>query len=341
MEGMKLFKRSGSSNWYVRIGGRRVSTGTPIKRLARVRAAALEKEYFEKRVLGLDPGKRLTLESFIALYLKAAEATKATETFKKDRLALRNLSDFLGPSTLLSRIRVKHVENFQRHLLALGLAPSSVNQRFRHCKAAFSWAVREEILRENPWKKVKQLRVERKVRRYLQPEEIRAILDVAEPELLRALIIFYLYTGARCAEALAVEWKDIELEGDNPRVVLHQTKGKKDVVVPLLEPVLEALRPFKVDIGRVFPWKRDWVIRKISQLWKECGIEIERPVHVFRYTFGTYMAMGGAPLQATRDLLGHTSSSTTDIYTQTIRSRLRGIMEDCLRYGFVPKSSQR
>ncbi len=248
------------------------------------------------------------------------------KTYKQDILSLRLLQDVIGGSTPLKLLNTKKIDEFKQVCLVRGVKPQSINSYLRHIKSALSTAEEWELLKKKP--KIKMLPAEQPLPHILTPEEIDVILGRAKKASLEfwRFLIFYLWTGCRRAEALTLTWQDCHLGPENPHVVLRKGKGKKHRVVPLLPAPLEALAPFKKDIGPVFVQVHpDTLTHWFKALARRCGIEAH--LHELRHTSATYMVASGISLRSVQEILGHAHFSTTQVYTHLVKNQLRKEME--------------
>ena len=154
--------------------------------------------------------------------------------------------------------------------------------------------------------------------------------------LLEALARFLYGTGLRISEALSLKGRNVVLEGGSPVAVRVVGKGNKERLVPLSKTareVLEALgRPqgnvniFTFSQGRRkghVPSAR-WVEAKFREAALRAGLDPRRfTPHKLRHAYATLLVERGVELDAVKDLLGHESIATTQIYLHASRERLR------------------
>lgn len=146
---------------------------------------------------------------------------------------------------------------------------------------------------------------------------------------LRARVLLELLwgSGLRLAETVGLDWSAVDLAGGSVRVV---GKGRKERLVPLTDPAVEALREWAENVpagGPVFPGRggrigRSTLEREVSRaLGREAG-SADWP-HALRHSFATHMLDGGADLVSVKELLGHSSLAATQVYTHVSVERLK------------------
>ncbi len=171
----------------------------------------------------------------------------------------------------------------------------------------------------------------------------------------RSLLEVLYGTGARISEAVGLDVDDVDLDG---RTVLLAGKGGKQRRVPLgsyaaaaLEHYLVQARPALAAAGsgspRVFlnlrggPLSRQsaWIILKTAA--DRAGLSAEVSPHTLRHSFATHLMEGGADVRVVQELLGHSSVTTTQIYTLVTVDRLREVYAEAhprAGYGAEPRA---
>lgn len=141
------------------------------------------------------------------------------------------------------------------------------------------------------------------------------------------MVNFYINTGLRRSELLRLYWTDINFELS--KIHIRHAKSKKERYVPMTDELKSRITAYGVrDIGRIFArWHcPDYISRKFSDLAKEAGVyitsdgieSIKKTLHSTRHTFGTHAVMSGMHQKAIQKALGHSSSTTTDIYVNIV-----------------------
>ncbi|APM35389.1 site-specific tyrosine recombinase XerD [Corynebacterium diphtheriae] len=180
----------------------------------------------------------------------------------------------------------------------------------------------------------------------LSVEEVNRLIeaipidDAASPENLRdcALLEFLYATGTRISEAVGLVVDDVAAIVENEGIVRITGKGNKQRIVPVGDQCLSALERYVVrsrpamSKGKshaLFLNKRGgqlsrqsaWQILKNSA--QRAGIEKNISPHTLRHSFATHLLEGGADVRVVQELLGHSSVTTTQIYTHVTADNLR------------------
>lgn len=293
---------------------------------ARAYEREMTKARLEDHLARLDPSTR-SLGQLRAEYLELRRPLGLSrETLRRDDQALRSLAGHVGQGCLLRGLTTRKVQEWAGHLLAAGVAPTTVNSYLRHIRAALNSAVEWGWLEKPP--KLKAVKEPKRLPRALTPEEMDRLLALETNQERRALWSFLLWTGLRRQEVMDMRWQDVHLEGDAPwvRVV---GKGDKEGMVPLLPQAVQALETMpRGEVGPVWiftcrrgkgytkgPVKAWAATTWFKQAARRAGLE-DAHLHDLRHTCGTWMAARGVPERVIQEVLRHASITTTQIYTK-------------------------
>ena len=179
---------------------------------------------------------------------------------------------------------------------------------------------------------------EKKLPNVLSPNEIDILIDFYNHDLFissrnKTIIDFMYSTGCRVSELINVEESDIDIEEAFVRL---EGKGSKQRIVPLGSKVLINLENYlplrnkdrKNKNNKLFISKsyknldRTAVFRIIKSTGVKAGINKELYPHILRHSAATHMLEGGCDLRTVQEFLGHSSVSTTQIYTKVTKAFL-------------------
>jgi len=230
-------------------------------------------------------------------------------------------------------------EDIRRHLGRMqreGMDKRSVARKLSALKAFFRFCRQEGVLTVNPAQGIRAPRAEHKLPSFLsQAQAIASVssADSNEANVIRNnLMMEILYgSGLRASELLSLRVGDVDLASG---VVTVTGKGGKQRIVPLsraslrqLQPFIKGLRPgdflFPGAEGR--PLSRRQLQRIVGRRIRLSGHQGQASPHVLRHSFATHLLDRGADLKAVKEMLGHASLSTTQIYTHVSTERLKKI----------------
>ncbi len=176
----------------------------------------------------------------------------------------------------------------------------------------------------------------------LSPEEVRIILnEIKNPVYRMALTIIYA-CGLRISEAVRLTVSDVD--GKRHMLRVNKGKGSKDRYVHLADRPLELLRGYcrqhGIRSGFLFPHKgghinRDTLEVAFRKTVRKSSVNKPATPHTLRHSYATHLLESGEDIRVIKDLLGHTSITTTDIYTHVtdkvatrLHVNLNGMMAD-------------
>lgn len=255
----------------------------------------------------------------------------------------------------LGGITIGHIENYLAELTSMGLAVSTIARNISSIRNFHEFAVAERLAVANPAELIDLPKKAKNLPEVLHAHEVEKIIgtiDRADRAGIRdAAILETLYaSGMRVSELTNLSPDKLFFEIGFIRVI---GKGNRERLVPVGEPAREAIEQYISTARKKFldpskpnksqnklflnqrggPLTRMSVWNIVNKYAKRAGIEKNVYPHIFRHSFATHLLEGGADLRAVQEMLGHTSISTTEIYTHVDRSLLHQIHKE-----FHPRS---
>ena len=245
----------------------------------------------------------------------------------------------------LKNIHQEEIESFLAYLYALGFSASSQARILSGLKKFFKYLIIEKIVEENPTELISTPNIGRHLPDVLTYEEICSIIDAIDLSLpfghRNKAIIEVLYgCGLRVSELISLKISNIYVKDEFIRIF---GKGDKERLIPISKSTLKTLF-FYIDGERkhqdikpkhsdtVFINKRgtglsrQMIFIMIKSLVEKAGIKKNIGPHTIRHSFATHLLEGGADLRAVQQMLGHSSISTTEIYTHISDKYLREVI---------------
>jgi site-specific recombinase XerD len=245
-------------------------------------------------------------------------------------------------------IDVRSLRRYVASLTERGQAPSTVARKLAALRGLFRTQIELGKRDENPAELLHSPKRPQRLPRVLKASEVAALLDripATTPLQLRDRAMFELAyaSGLRAEELVSLDVEAVQFDSERVRV---EGKGGKTRLVPTGEHALAALehyivkgRPILVTDGTraLFISKSGRRlgtsdVRRRLRAWarvaaaQEPGLSGAHP-HALRHSFATHLLEGGADLRAIQELLGHSSISTTQVYTRVESGRLRSAYE--------------
>ena len=262
------------------------------------------------------------------------------------RTDLQDLAAWLaGEGSDLLRASRAELQAYLASLVQRGLKVRTSARRLSGLRQFYRWAAREGLTAEDPTALIEMPRQGRPLPHSLTESQVEALLqapDLDSPEGVRdRCMLELLYaTGLRVSELVGLRAEQIGLAQGVVRVV---GKGNKERLVPMGDEAADWVRRFAAGARRellgeraceaFFPTRRGagmtrqafWY--RIKQHARQAGIATPLSPHTLRHAFATHLLNHGADLRVVQLLLGHSSLSTTQIYTHVARERLQRLYE--------------
>lgn len=263
---------------------------------------------------------------------------------------LRYLLEFLEEkSHRLTELSAASLSEFEVWLKDRSLAISSINRTNSAVKSFLIYCAREYSL-NLPTGEISSHKIARKLPKALTIEEVSSLIESAKSlsaaAALRdvALLELLYSTGGRVSEIIGINVGDLaKVESDDEVVqtIKLRGKGSKERIVPLGSFALTALNNYLVRLrpdlvtksgkneSALFLNSRGGRLSRQSA-WnivlaaaRSCGLEGKVSPHVFRHSYATHLLDGGADIRVVQELLGHSSVTTTQIYTLVTIDKIR------------------
>ena len=292
------------------------------------------------------------IDSFIK-YLKT-ERNLADNTLEAYRRDVNQLFIFLKHQDP-QKVERNHIRRYLGWLQQQGMDKRTLGRKLSAIKAFFKYALRESAVTANPTLGLRSPKQDKKLPGFLsQSQAVQAVESNQGDPAVRAIhelpllrdnaIMELLYgSGLRSSELLGLTPRDLDLPNLQVKV---KGKGGKERIVPLtrasavvLKQLLAALARRRVlrpaggreDEGSVFLGKngKQLTRRQLQRIVKArihlSGYGGKASPHALRHSFATHLLDRGADLKAVKELLGHASLSTTQIYTHVTVDRLKKV----------------
>jgi integrase/recombinase XerD len=281
------------------------------------------------------------------LRIERALATNTIESYQRD---LAKFSLFLSDGKKdFAHLTPSHIAAFEVFLKETKISSSSINRCISALKGFYRYCALEYEI-SNPMTESTTLKSPRRLPKALSISEITSLIESAKREgdpisLRDCAILEILYsTGARVSEVIGINFSDIatqDLEGERISVVKLRGKGSKERIVPLgkfafaaLDEYLVRTKPllaaknaksesalFLNSRGKRLSRQSAWQI--VLDAAHATGLEGKVSPHVFRHSYATHLLDGGADIRVVQELLGHSSVTTTQIYTLITIDKVR------------------
>jgi integrase/recombinase XerC len=285
----------------------------------------------------------------ITLYLEYLELEKNYSShtiyaYKKDLNQFKAYllkEDFLD----LKDVNYSLIRSWVTSLLENGDTSRTVNRKMSSLKSYYTFLLKIGEISSSPAAAYKSLKVSKKIQIPFSTEEVMKLLDSSyntndfiESRDFLIIELFYA-TGIRREELINIELNHISLESQTIKVL---GKRNKERIVPLVQSIISHISQYLVlreeyaelsseelfitpNGNKIYP---SLVYRVIKSYFSKVSLKVKISPHVLRHTFATHLLDHGADLNAVKELLGHASLSSTQIYTHSSMATLKGVYSD-------------
>jgi len=276
------------------------------------------------------------------LRLEKALSPHSIEAYISDVEKLHQYSETIGDSITPKKITPDHIRKFLAWITELGLAATTQARIISGLRAFYAWMISEKEVTIDPMEFIDLPRLGRKLPDVLSVEEMELLLngiDLSKPEghRNRAMLELLYSSGLRVSELVEMKLTGLYPEEGFLRVI---GKGNKERLVPVGKEALKWIALYcegdRSHMG-IAPGQEDFLFlnrrgKKLSRMMiftiirnlaAEVGVRKKISPHSFRHSFATHLVEAGADLRAVQEMLGHSSITTTEIYTHLDRKRLR------------------
>ena len=242
---------------------------------------------------------------------------------------LEEFKDFLeSTGTLLNKnIEYTFIRNWIVFLSKNKISPNSINRKISSLKAYFKFLVNIKEIKRSPLRNHTSLRTKSKVVNPLNETEMKEVFELfktSEKELTRdSMIIDILYsTGLRRAELINLKKSDIYFDD---QVIKVLGKRNKERLVPMLPGLVKKLKLYSRNLeedsfllqskngNKISP---STIYRVVNKYLRSISTKTKISPHVLRHTFATHILNNGADINSIKEILGHKSLASTQIYTK-------------------------
>lgn len=241
----------------------------------------------------------------------------------------RYLREFLDFADVHARsVRSHHVQSYLESLIERDLSPSTVNSAYSALLLYF-----ERILRRKFFCKIPRMKRKRSLPVVLSRAEITDMIDRTEYGKHRCIVELLYKTGLRVGELVKLRIRDIDFDRGLIRVVSGKGGKDRDTVLPpalfrtlLKQQSLKRPSDFLFTNPNTHSSMTTTSIQKIvKQAAARAGILKNVTPHTLRHTFATHLLEKGLDIRYIQELMGHSSITSTQIYTRVSKSDLKGI----------------
>jgi integrase/recombinase XerD len=253
---------------------------------------------------------------------------------------LKNVESILS----INEVKRIHIVQFLVFLKDQGKSSKTVARHIASVRSFHQFLLRDKATDQDPSVQIDTPRLERSLPKVLSLQEVEILLDAPMPPdhfgiRDKAMLELLYASGIRVSELIGLDIENVHVTMGFVRCF---GKGNKERIIPIGRTATDAINQF-LDKGRPqFVSKkhqdpalflnhqgkrltRQGLWKILKKLAKSAGIEKELTPHTLRHSFATHLLENGADLRAVQEMLGHADISTTQIYTNATKTKLKDV----------------
>ena len=301
----------------------------------RIRISTRSKDIDEAKMFlkefksNLNPRKQKInrIQPIVDQYLNYSKAVHSPKTFDTYKSVLKHFKEHFKDhfiQNICSRDLEEYILNIKNNVSAY-----SGRKYYRHISSFFEKVISWDYIKTNPFKKFKAPKLPEKIPAYFTEEEFKKLVSVMKSDFIRDIVFVAIYTGMRQAEIYNLRWCDIDFD---KRIIKIQnseyftTKNERIRFIPMNDELYKILlnkHRYKTSdqeiifylFDRSYKSIRYYITHKFKEYIRKAGLSEKLHFHSLRHTFASWLVQRDTNIFSVMKLLGHSTISTTMIYT--------------------------
>jgi integrase/recombinase XerC len=278
-------------------------------------------------------------------YLKF-EKRLSVHTITSYQTDLTDFFDFLESGfgvVSLQEINHGYIRSWLVSLKEKGFIAKTINRKISTLKSFFKFQLKMGNLENSPMLKVVSPKTGNRLPTFIQEDDTQKIIQTLRSATedwkslnAKMLVLIFYATGLRLSELISLKEKNIDFNRMQVKVL---GKGNKERVIPVSRDLLAGILEYQTLKKKEFNQTTEYLLvtekgKKlypkyayllVSNILNQAGTLDKKSPHVLRHTFATHLMNNGADLNAVKQLLGHSSLASTQVYTHNTIEKLKDI----------------
>ena len=262
------------------------------------------------------------------------------------RLKSRFLESFLSnefDDDNLLRVNYNQIRSWIVSLSDDGISNSSINRKISSLKSFYKFLLKTKQIDSSPLLKHKALKAPKKIQIPFSEKELDMVLNQItykegfEGVRDKLIVDLFYTTGIRRTELINLKTNNIDLANNTIKVL---GKRNKERIIPILTIIEEQVKKYlserssiqDVKDGEYFfllssgvKLNDSFVYRLINYYFSNVSEKVKKSPHILRHTFATHLLNNGADINSVKELLGHSSLASTQVYTHNSLAELQKV----------------
>ncbi len=284
------------------------------------------------------------IQSFLDyLRLEKKYSNHTVLAYNQDLIFFQEFIKINFNNKVLEAVNYNLIRTWIVSLVDSGVSNSSVNRKMQSLKAFYKFLLKTKQIESSPFLKHKALKTPKIIQIPFSENEVDLVLNqLTFPDSFdgirdKLIIDFFYTTGIRRAELINLQFQSVDIHLNTIKVI---GKREKERIVPILPIVVNQIKIYKtqrsqlekvIDKDNFFLTKlgvklnETFVYRLINYYFSGVSEKVKKSPHILRHTFATHLLNNGADLNSVKELLGHSSLASTQVYTHNSLAELKKV----------------
>jgi integrase/recombinase XerC len=266
--------------------------------------------------------------------------------YRKDLVFFQDFLIRIFDGIPLEEVSYTLIRSWIVEMVDLGISNVSINRKMASLKAFYKFLLKTKQIEISPLSKHKALKTPKKIQVPFSENELELVLNQIEYkegfEGFRDKLIIDLFytTGIRRSELIHLKLNGVDMVNRSFKVL---GKRNKERILPMLDVIFEQIKGYLtersklnniIDENYLFllsngnKINETFVYRLINSYFSNVSEKVKKSPHMLRHTFATHMLNNGADLNSIKELLGHSSLASTQVYTHSSLAELKNVYQN-------------
>ena len=246
----------------------------------------------------------------------------------------------------IQEVSFQVVRSWLASLMEAAITPRSINRKISALKSFFKYQIKTGVITENPMFKVVAPKISKRLPSFVNENDLQLLGNTVSGATedwkslnAKLLITLFYGTGMRLSELIQLKETQLDFYRKQVKVL---GKGNKERIIPLNQALLDAVNEYirlkkkqfaQLPVELLVTEKGKKLYPKYAYLLvNKCLSAIpaldKKSPHVLRHSFATHLMNNGADIKAVKDLLGHASLASTQVYTHNTIEKLKDVYKN-------------
>lgn len=264
-------------------------------------------------------------------------------SYKNDLTSFFDFAATQYNSKNISDINASMIRSWLASLKEVKIASKTVNRKISSLKSFFKYQLKLGKIEVSPMASILSLKISKRLPSFIQQKDINTLFNYVEfpktweGKTERLLLAIFYYTGIRLSELINIKELHVDKSNSTLKVL---GKGNKERIIPINNQFINEVSDYILQKKVYFPQASNgfllinkkgkklypkYVYNVVKKYLGTVSTNERKSPHVLRHTFATHLTNNGADINAIKELLGHSSLASTQIYTHNSIEKLKEV----------------